>query len=331
MRAHVSCCEPCAQFCCSRKRTLVVITSDDENNPRVRDDDDATFLRKKKDESWQTQFLRAARCGLPSLRLIADEMNESEASGWSDMSHKVAHYAHILRQDTKNDSCTQVQGRVKQISSRPPLGQAPSSTRSPPTFVWSFTFWPFSSSSPSHRGPPDIGLRRESGKLHRRRIKTVILQFCVPHRGRSTIFLWNTPLNAIGWTHPVGDHVRGVVCDTVLGENVGDFLEAGCDKDHIFSTALSKLKGTFQWRTWNEDNFILTGIEIATLPDGGFHLQKQNFVDQLCSRADTDKKTPGELTQLRGVSGSANWLGNQTRPDLCVSTSLRCTCISNGG
>ena len=39
-------------------------------------------------------------------------------------------------------------------------------------------------------------------------------------------------------------------------------------------------------------------------------------------RADTDKLTPGELTQLRGVSGSANWLGNQTRPDLCVSTSL---------
>ena len=32
--------------------------------------------------------------------------------------------------------------------------------------------------------------------------------------------------------------------------------------------------------------------------------------------------TPGESTQLRGVSGSANWLGNQTRPDLCVSTSL---------
>ena len=54
------------------------------------------------------------------------------------------------------------------------------------------------------------------------------------------------------------------------------------------------------------------------------------FVDQLelislsqrRSRADTDKLTPGELTQLRGVFGSANWLGNQIRPDLCVSTSL---------
>ena len=30
----------------------------------------------------------------------------------------------------------------------------------------------------------------------------------------------------------------------------------------------------------------------------------------------------GELTQLRGVSGSANWLANQTPPELCVSTSL---------
>ena len=63
---------------------------------------------------------------------------------------------------------------------------------------------------------------------------------------------------------------------------------------------------------------------------GGFHLRQQKFVDQLelisfghrRSRADTDKLTLGELTQLRGVSGSAKWLGNQNRPDLCVSTSL---------
>ena len=45
-------------------------------------------------------------------------------------------------------------------------------------------------------------------------------------------------------------------------------------------------------------------------------------LSQRRSRADTDKLTPGELSQLRGVSGSANWLGNQTRPDLCLSTSL---------
>ena len=45
-------------------------------------------------------------------------------------------------------------------------------------------------------------------------------------------------------------------------------------------------------------------------------------LSQRFSRADTDKLTPGELTQLRGVSGSANKLGNQTRPDLCASTSL---------
>ena len=31
-------------------------------------------------------------------------------------------------------------------------------------------------------------------------------------------------------------------------------------------------------------------------------------LSQRRSRADTDKLTPGELTQLRGVSGSAKWL-----------------------
>ena len=111
---------------------------------------------------------------------------------------------------------------------------------------------------------------------------------------------------------------------------MGDFLVAGCDDDPVFSAALSKLKGTFHWATWNEDNFTLRGIEIETLQDGGFHFRQRKFVDQLelislsqrRSRADTDKLTPGEFTQLRGVSGSANRLGNQTRSDLCVSTSL---------
>ena len=94
--------------------------------------------------------------------------------------------------------------------------------------------------------------------------------------------------------------------------------------DPVFSDALSKLKGTFQWGTWNEDNFTLTGTESETLQDGGFHLRQQIFVEQVelmslsprRSRADTDKLTPGELT-----SGS-----------LCeYVSSPRCTCISNGG
>ena len=89
-----------------------------------------------------------------------------------------------------------------------------------------------------------------------------------------------------------------------IGVYVGDFLVAGCDDDPVFL--------------------------VETLQDGGFHLREQKFVDQLelislsrrRSRADADKLTPGGLPQLRGVSGPASWLGNQTRPDLCVSTSL---------
>ena len=56
------------------------------------------------------------------------------------------------------------------------------------------------------------------------------------------------------------------------------------------------------------------------------------FLCQRRSRADTDKLAPSELTQLRGVSGSASWLGNQTRPDLCeYVSSPRCTRIGNCG
>ena len=51
----------------------------------------------------------------------------------------------------------------------------------------------------------------------------------------------------------------------LIGVCVDDFLVAGCDDDPVFSAALSKLKGTFQWRTWNEGQ---TGIETETLQDG---------------------------------------------------------------
>ena len=53
----------------------------------------------------------------------------------------------------------------------------------------------------------------------------------------------------------------------LIGLYVGDFLVAGCDDVPVFSDALSQLRGTFHWGTWNEDNFTLTGIEIETLQD----------------------------------------------------------------
>ena len=62
----------------------------------------------------------------------------------------------------------------------------------------------------------------------------------------------------------------------LIGVSVGNFVVAGCDDDPVFSAALSKLEGTFQWRTWNEDNFTLTG-EIETLQDGGFHLDSKKL------------------------------------------------------
>ena len=141
-------------------------------------------------------------------------------------------------------------------------------------------------------------------------------------------------LTAAGWVQHQLDQctlmfMNGSELVGLIGVFV-DVLVAGCDDDAIFSTPLSKLKRTFQWSAWNEDNFTLTGIEIETLPDGGSHLRQQICVDPLelmslsqrRSRADIDKLTPGELTQRRGVSGSANCLGNQIHPDLCVSTSL---------
>ena len=50
----------------------------------------------------------------------------------------------------------------------------------------------------------------------------------------------------------------------LIGVYVDDFLVAGCNDDPIFSAALSNLKRTFQWGTWNEDNFTIIGIHFLT-------------------------------------------------------------------
>ena len=63
----------------------------------------------------------------------------------------------------------------------------------------------------------------------------------------------------------------------------------------------------------------MTGIEIERLPDGGFHLRQQKSVDHLELMSLSQRRSRAEL---RGVSGSANFFGNQTRADLRVSTSL---------
>ena len=93
-------------------------------------------------------------------------------------------------------------------------------------------------------------------------------------------------LTETGWVQHQLDQrtfmfMNGTELVGLVGVHVDDFLVAGCDDDPVFSDALSKLKGTFQWRTWNEDIFTLAGIEIETPQDGGFHLRQQKFVDQL--------------------------------------------------
>ena len=156
-----------------------------------------------------------------------------------------------------------------------------------------------------------------------------------PKRAKSLVEASCSSRDRNGWVQHQLDQctfmfMNGTELVGLIGVYVDDFWVAGCEDDPVFSAALSKRNGTFQWGTWNEDNFTLTGIEIETLPDGGFHLRQQKIVDQLelmslsqrRSRADIDKLTLGELTQLRGASGSANWLGIQSRPDLCVCTSL---------
>ena len=100
-------------------------------------------------------------------------------------------------------------------------------------------------------------------------------------------------LTETGWVHQLDQctfmFMNGTELVGLIGVYVDDFLVAGCD--NVFSAALSKSKGTCQWGSWNEENFTLTGIEIETVLDGGFHLRHQKFVDQL-DGTDVSEPTP---------------------------------------
>ena len=62
----------------------------------------------------------------------------------------------------------------------------------------------------------------------------------------------------------------------LIGVYVGDFLMAGRDDDPVFSAALSKLKGTFHGRTWNEDNFTLTALKLRHFKTAVFICDNKN-------------------------------------------------------
>ena len=100
-------------------------------------------------------------------------------------------------------------------------------------------------------------------------------------------------MTEIGWVQHQLDQctlmfMKGTELVGLIGVSVDDFLVAGCDDEPTFSAALSKLKGTFQWGTWNEDNFTLTGIETETLPDGGLSFA----TTEICGSTGSDVPEP---------------------------------------
>ena len=94
-----------------------------------------------------------------------------------------------------------------------------------------------------------------SRKLREKISEVLKLENCCVRSSRRTRQWWKRvvrDLTATGWVHHQLDQCTELV--GLIGVYVDDFLVAGCDDNPIFSAALSKLNGTFQWRTWNEDN-----------------------------------------------------------------------------
>ena len=85
--------------------------------------------------------------------------------------------------------------------------------------------------------------------------------------------------------------------------------------------ALEDFHGRFRWSPWEAQSFLHCGIRLREELDFSFSLDHSTFcenIEQITyeKRADHERVTDDELTQLRGVLGALQWRSHQTAPHL---------------
>ena len=120
----------------------------------------------------------------------------------------------------------------------------------------------------------------------------------------------------------------------IMGAHVDDTIVGGQGPE--YDQAVAALRQRFPYRKWRVGNGEFCGTFYSQDPstfeityqqsEYAKHLRPINLTkDRL-----RDKETPAtekEVAALRAINGAANWLASQTRPDLCVQTSLSQQCF----
>lgn len=120
----------------------------------------------------------------------------------------------------------------------------------------------------------------------------------------------------------------------IMGAHVDDTIIGGSGPE--FDQAVKSLRQKFPYRKWRVGNGEFCGTYYSQDPstfeityqqsEYAKHLRPINLTkDRMRDKEAfaTDK----EVAALRAINGAANWLAGQTRPDLCVQTSLSQQCF----
>ena len=115
----------------------------------------------------------------------------------------------------------------------------------------------------------------------------------------------------------------------VLGSHVDDTATAGEGEE--YQHALNLLRQRFPYRKWRLNEGQFCGSHYKQDPtDMSILMTQEDFADKLKPafipttrrKQRASQLTAKEISVLRGINGSLNWLAGQTRPDLSSQTSL---------
>ena len=120
----------------------------------------------------------------------------------------------------------------------------------------------------------------------------------------------------------------------VLGAHVDDTIIGGSGK--AYEDAVKALRARFPYRKWRVGHGEFCGVQYSQNPQTyeiTYHQSEYaKHLRPICISKERAKQkqapaTDREIAALRAINGAANWLSSQTRPDLCVQTSLSQQCF----
>lgn len=112
----------------------------------------------------------------------------------------------------------------------------------------------------------------------------------------------------------------------VLGHHVEDFVGGG--RGATWDLFKKYVKDRFPFRKWTEREGTFCGAVVKQNPDGDITVTQRDFAEKMKfitipKGVSPDARVPETaVSQLRGVFGGGNWLGTQSRPDICAQVSL---------